>query len=388
MQILPIASGKGGVGKSLLSANLAIALAQAGNKVVITDLDLGASNIHIMLGLSGVQQGIGVFLSRSDLKFDDIVLNTGFENLRFIPGDGEIPGMANLKSWQKKKLIKCLLSLDADYIIADCGAGTNFNALDFFLISGTGIIVTAPPPTAGLNAYLFLKNCVFRLMSASFKRGTSARLYFQEMMEKGSDLQRVYLPALFQVIADIDPESYSIFQEKLKAFQPSLVLNLLEDPKEAEKADRLRQSCRKYLNVDMTHLGIIYRDDLQDVALNSRLPIIAYKPGSILSQSIYRIADKIMHQDSETAPPLDIDSLNDSYETAKIEAEVDFEIKIRYLEELMNSDELIPGNLAEAVKKQQYEIARLRRENNLLKTRLVKAGAAVFKKKPVSGGNT
>ena len=50
MQIIPVASGKGGVGKSLLSANLAIALGQAGKKVVLADLDLGASNLHLVIG--------------------------------------------------------------------------------------------------------------------------------------------------------------------------------------------------------------------------------------------------------------------------------------------------------------------------------------------------
>jgi flagellar biosynthesis protein FlhG len=98
MQILPIASGKGGVGKSLIATNLSIALAQAGKQVVIADFDLGGSNIHLMLGQSGIQQGIGVFLTNSKLKFEHIVLDTSYKNLRFVPGDAEIPGVANLKS--------------------------------------------------------------------------------------------------------------------------------------------------------------------------------------------------------------------------------------------------------------------------------------------------
>jgi flagellar biosynthesis protein FlhG len=101
----------------------------------------------------------------------------------------------------------------------------------------------------------------------------------------------------------------------------------------------------------------------------------------MLSQSIYRIADKIIYQESETASPLDIDSLNDSFETAKIEAEVDFEVRIRYLEGLLNTGELTSGNLAETLKNQQFEIAKLRKENGLLKSRLVKAGEAGLKKR-------
>ena len=65
MVILPIGSGKGGVGKSLLATNLSIALAEAGRKVVLVDLDLGASNAHTMLGIRSVSRGIGTFLSVS-----------------------------------------------------------------------------------------------------------------------------------------------------------------------------------------------------------------------------------------------------------------------------------------------------------------------------------
>ena len=97
MHIVPVASGKGGVGKSLISANLSIALGQAGKRVVLADLDLGGSNLHTMLGLRSVRAGIGTFLTDKGASFDDIVVPTEYDNVRFIPGDAEIPGIANLK---------------------------------------------------------------------------------------------------------------------------------------------------------------------------------------------------------------------------------------------------------------------------------------------------
>ena len=63
MQIIPIASGKGGVGKSLLSANLAVTLGQLGKKVILADLDLGASNLHLAIGQTAPKIGVGTFLS-------------------------------------------------------------------------------------------------------------------------------------------------------------------------------------------------------------------------------------------------------------------------------------------------------------------------------------
>src|SRR4030042_2587121 len=95
MQVIPIASGKGGVGKSLLAANLAGALGQAGQSVVCADLDLGASNLHLMLGISHVKKGVGTFVKGFHGRIDDIVLPTAYPGVRLVPGAAEIPGLAN-----------------------------------------------------------------------------------------------------------------------------------------------------------------------------------------------------------------------------------------------------------------------------------------------------
>lgn len=378
MQILPIASGKGGVGKSLLATNLAVALAQTGKRVVLADLDLGGSNIHLMLGRMGLSQGIGTFLTNSDVAFEDIIVATDYKNLSFIPGDAEIPGTANLKSSQKQKLIRRLRSLEADYLIMDLGAGSSFNTVDFFLISGQGIVVTDPTPTANLNAYLFLKNVIFRIMSSTFKKNTKAHEYIESLRQQGTVFQRIYVPRLIQNIKENDPDSYSRFRERAASFHPKLVLNMLEDPKDGNKAGKLRRSCKEYLDIDMEHLGIIYRDSLQDVALQSRLPIISYKPQSVLSQAIYRIADKLTQEYIEAPGPMEIDEIDESYQEAEMEAEVDFDTKMKYLEDLLNCGALTSGDLIETIKSQQYEINQLKKENNFIKAKLVKAINAGF----------
>src|SRR5574344_2575510 len=105
MQIIPVASGKGGVGKSLLSANLAISLGQAGKKVVLADLDLGASNLHLVIGQTSPKKGLGTYLT-GETKFEEIITPTEYENVSFIAGDSEIPGLSALKIFQKNSLIK------------------------------------------------------------------------------------------------------------------------------------------------------------------------------------------------------------------------------------------------------------------------------------------
>ena len=379
MQILPIASGKGGVGKSLVATNLAIALGQAGKKVILADLDLGASNIHLVLGMPSINKGIGTFIGNSSVSLEDIMIDSGYENVRFIPGDAEIPGMANLKASQKRSLIRKLSALEADYLILDLGAGTSNNILDFFLSSSQGIIVSAPTLTATLNAYLFLKNAIFRIMSTSFRRDSEAWKYLENLRKDGKSLQRVYIPKLLDRMKDKDTEGYAEFEQRMTHFHPGLIMNLLDDPKDGQKAQKIRRSCKEYLGLELEHLGIMYRDHLQDVALNSRLPILVYKPQAVLSQGLFRIADKILSKFDEEQAPLDIQDLEDSYLTADLEAEVDFDAKIHEMESMLHAGSLSHGDLIETIKIQQFELSRLKKENVLLKSRLVKAINSGFK---------
>jgi flagellar biosynthesis protein FlhG len=371
MQVLPIASGKGGVGKSLFATNIAIALGQSGKKVILADLDLGASNLHLILGTGSIKDGIGTFLSNAEINFKDIIFETDYKNLRFIPGDGEIPGMANLDNTQKTRLIRELYLLEADYLILDLGAGTSFNTVDFFLSSSMGVIVTAPALTATLNAYLFLKNVVFRLMTTSFKKDSWAGKYFEELKHTGKSFQKIYIPKLLDKIKSEDIKSYNSFMERMSVFKPMLVMNMLEDPKDSQKAVKIRRSCKEYLGVNLDHLGIIYFDHLQEVALNSRLPIIVYKPNSVLSQAIYRISDKILEKGEELHSPLDISDLNDNYQTATMEAEIDYDSKVEAMENLLHSGTLTEGDLVETIRSQQYEISSLKKENYFLKAQII-----------------
>ena len=377
MRIVPIASGKGGVGKSMVAANLAVALSQAGRRTVLVDLDLGASNLHLILGVSSPRTGIGTFLSGNGAaqgtSFESVILETEYPRLRFIAGDAEVPGLANIKSSQKNQLVKRLLSLDADYLVLDLGAGTGSNILDFFLMSTHGIVVTAPTLTATLNAYLFLKNAVFRLLYGAFGQKSRAYEHLESLRKDGASLRSAYIPAILEQVRELDPERWAIAKERMARFRPRLLMNMLEDPRDAEKAQKIRRSCKEYLNIDIEHLGVLYNDEMQDIALGSRIPIIRYKPQSVLSQGIYRTADKLMSSEDEEDMSLSLAEIEGGYRTAELEAEADFGAKAAYVEELLSSGALTTGELVEAIKSQQFEIDKLRRENRFLKHKLSKA---------------
>jgi flagellar biosynthesis protein FlhG len=373
MVVLPVASGKGGVGKSLVASNLAIALSSTGKKVILVDLDLGASNLHIMMGIRSVPCGIGTYLSNPAVKFSEINLETQYENLRFVPGDAEVPGMANLKPVQKTRLVKDILSQEADYCLLDLGAGTSYNTIDFFLMSPHGILVTTPALTATLNAYLFLKNAVFRIIDTSFRKPSPAIEFLNQLRMEGRSLQKIYIPQLLEKLESLDPVQYKNFNRRMSCFNPAFVLNMLLDPKDSQKAVKLRRSCLEYLGVDLEHLGILYRDDVQNIALSSNLPILIYKPQSVLSQAIERVADKILQMHDINESPLEFESLDESYLVAEMEAEVDFETKMTELGDMLQTGGFTEGDLVETIKMQQIEIKQLRKENQLIKSKLVRA---------------
>jgi flagellar biosynthesis protein FlhG len=374
MRVIPVASGKGGVGKTLLAANLSIALAQAGRKVVLADLDLGGSNLHLMLGTRPTGEGLGTFLSGSSVRFADVIVPTDIPNLSFIHGDAEIPGLANVKSGLKNKLIRNLLAVEADYLVLDLGAGTGTNILDFFLMSGQGIVVATPTLAATLNAYLFLKNAVFRLMAVSFPAKTEAREYLDGLRKDAAALQKAYIPSVLDEVKRVDPESYASFREKAKRFEPRIVLNMLANPKDADRAQKIRRSCREYLGLDLEHLGVIYRDELQDAALSSRLPILVYKPQSVLSQGVYRVADKILEAESRPdGGALSEAMVEGGFQDAELEAETDFDVKMESLGDLLHCGALSMGDLVDTVRSQQYEITQLRKESLVLKRKIAEA---------------
>ena len=171
-------------------------------------------------------------------------------------------------------------------------------AATLFLLSPQGIVVSAPAVTATLNGYLFLKNAVFRLLYTTFKKNTPGRELLDNLKKDSASMQKLYIPQLVQALGKVDPQTTQLFITRMQQFRPRLVMNMIENPADANKAQRIKTSCNQYLGLDIDFLGLMYRDMLQDKALSSQLPLVVYKPQSVLGQAIYRIADKVI----ETPP--------------------------------------------------------------------------------------
>lgn len=156
LRTIAVASGKGGVGKSNLVLNLALAMAQQGQRVVILDADLGLANIDVLMGVAPKYTLVDVL--RGEKSLQDIIV-TGPYNLKLLPGGSGIEELANLDYYQREKLIHSLHQLEevADILLVDCSAGINKNVLGFISAADDVIVVLTPEPTAVTDAYSVIK---------------------------------------------------------------------------------------------------------------------------------------------------------------------------------------------------------------------------------------
>jgi flagellar biosynthesis protein FlhG len=151
-----ITSGKGGVGKTNVVANLAVALANMGKRVLVLDADFGMANIDVLLGLAP-KYNLSDFLY-GPKTLEEIVIE-GPSGIRIVPASSGIERMTALTVEQQTKLIRGLsqLGVDTDYLLIDTAAGISSNVINLLLAAGVVIVVTAPDPTAIVDAYLVVK---------------------------------------------------------------------------------------------------------------------------------------------------------------------------------------------------------------------------------------
>lgn len=155
-RVITVTSGKGGVGKSNMSVNLALQLRKLGKRVIIFDADFGLANVEVLFGAIP-QYNLGDVIYRD--KNIKEVITTGPMDIGFISGGTGIEGLGNLDKPQIEKLVSNLAELDslADVIIVDTGAGISDSVLEFVMSGNEVVLVTTPEPTSITDSYSLLK---------------------------------------------------------------------------------------------------------------------------------------------------------------------------------------------------------------------------------------
>ncbi|TGL61564.1 MinD/ParA family protein [Leptospira sarikeiensis] len=247
-KIIAIASGKGGVGKSTISVNLAISMAKAGQKVLVFDGDLGLANVNVILGIIPKYNLYHVVKGHKSLK--DIIIQAP-EGVDIIAGASGYSQLANLNDTQRNNLIKGFADLDSyDYMIIDTGAGISSNVIGLTLPADDVIVVTTPEPTAITDSYGLIKAIVSQSRDKNLK----------------------------------------------------MVVNRVRSAIEGKKvADRVIDISGQFLEVRVENLGFIFQDDEVEKSIREQKPYIIHSPKSKASACLNRITYSLLNQEMDNS---------------------------------------------------------------------------------------
>ncbi|MDR2795965.1 MAG: MinD/ParA family protein [Spirochaetaceae bacterium] len=241
-RIITVTSGKGGVGKTNLSINMALAYARIGKKVIVMDADLGLANVNVMLKMIPKWNLYHVIRKQKTMR--EILVETEY-GISIVAGASGFSKIANMSDEQRTSFIKELDTLSsADIIIIDTSAGVSSNVLDFIAAADDVVVITTPEPTAITDAYGIVKIIATEV----------------ESIEKG-----------------------------LK-----LVVNRVHNVTEAKKvADRMSSIIGQFLNTKLEYLGFIYDDTAVSQAVLKQRPFMVDAPRSKAAQCVQHIVGRM-----------------------------------------------------------------------------------------------
>jgi flagellar biosynthesis protein FlhG len=254
--VIAVTSGKGGVGKSNVSVNLAIQFAAAGKKVVLLDADLGLANADVLCNLDLPANLSHVIARKKELREVMIPAPGGF---RLIGGASGLARMADLSDADRQRLVLALGELEqaVDIILIDTGAGISPNVLTFTRAADHVLVVTTPEPTAITDAYAVIK-VVTRRESGIAGAGCDRRM--------------------------------------------SLLVNQARSAGEARVVyDRIAKVSRQFLNVNVYDAGHLPLDPQVPAAVRKRTPFVLASPSSPAAQAITRLAIRLEQGVAATA---------------------------------------------------------------------------------------
>jgi flagellar biosynthesis protein FlhG len=293
-KVIAVGGAKGGIGKSVLSANLGVYLASRGWRTTVVDMDLGAANLHLYLGIWGLKHRINDYLDKKVEDLEQIAVETAY-GPRLIGGGSSRLGSANLPFARKLKLMRAIGCLDADFVIIDLGGDTTFNVLDFFLLADHGLVLTSCDPASYLDAYTFVKMSLYRRLTRIFGPESIYRKFRDNDLINlinhyiGPEPSRNGGPAykiqdLMLAISQQAPARKYLIQKAIDQFQPHLVVNMVEIADEVDPlVERFQNVSSRMLSIKMGYAGSIPADRHIARSTHDLTPAVARHPNGLLA---------------------------------------------------------------------------------------------------------
>lgn len=287
-QVWAVGGGKGGVGKSLISSSLGVALSRMGQRVLAVDLDLGGANLHTTLGVDLPRQTLSDFLTGRVSQLEHCMVPTGIPNLSMISGAQDSTGVAQISLSQKIQLLNALAAIETDILLIDLGAGTGENTLDFFQFADTGLIILLPEPTSIENGYRFIKSAYYRRLLLS-PRLQEMRSWVEAAMD-GKNAEGIKTPSdLFRRVNALSPESGMHLKAVIESFQPKLIINQARTQTDIEIGFSVKAVCKKYFGINMDYIGYLDYDSAVWQAVRRKRPVMLEFPNSRLVSNFDRM---------------------------------------------------------------------------------------------------
>lgn len=255
-RVITVTSGKGGVGKSNVSVNLAIQMSRLGKRAVILDADFGLANIEVMLGMRPQYNLADMMFRGKDVK--DIIC-TGPEDIGFISGGSCLREMTNLNKDQILSLVRTMYELDhyADVVIIDTGAGISDTVIELVASSSEVLLVATPEPTSITDAYALLKT-----------------LHRHDGFEAGST-------------------SIKMIGNRIQSYEEGKELYL-----------KLNTVVNKFLGMEMEYLGAIPYDECLPRAVMQQQPVSLAYPDAPSARAMLELA-MVLEDEKKEIEPMD-----------------------------------------------------------------------------------
>ncbi|MCE9579102.1 MAG: helix-turn-helix domain-containing protein [Deltaproteobacteria bacterium] len=299
-RVVAVGGGKGGVGKSLVAANVGIFLATLGKRVVLVDAALGTPNLHVFAGVHRPSRSLSECLvpgrpgdpTAPAARLADLAVSTPVPGLKLIAGASDPAWVAQPRPTMIRRLVEQIRELNADWVVLDLGSGSAPWILDLFLDADIGILVAVPDPTSVELMHRFVRAAFIQRLRR-LGLGAIAALPPAEMRSHEGGLIAP-LDLYLRAVGAGDPRVGEL-RRAILGFAPQLVVNAARSKADMELGRAVASSSRRRLGVPIHYLGHLEYDEAVWVSTRRRRPLLVEHPESRIAKCFERLARTLIN---------------------------------------------------------------------------------------------